>query len=81
MSSVPLTYYSITIELAQPGGLLRTFVDFGPALGELLSHLSKSGVVTRQGTADYLVRLLAAFPVAPGASPRRRSVKPAQRLK
>ena len=80
MSSVPLTHYSSTIELAQPGDLLRTFVDFGPALGELLSQLSKSDIVTRQGTADYLVRLLAAFPVAPGVSPRGRSVKRAQRL-
>jgi LuxR family maltose regulon positive regulatory protein len=62
-----------TLELAQPGGLLRTFVDFGPALRELLSQLSQSGFVTRQGTADYLVRLLAAFPVAPRALPKRRS--------
>jgi LuxR family maltose regulon positive regulatory protein len=62
-----------TLELAHPGGLLRTFVDFGPMLGGLLAHLSKSGVVTRQETADYLVRLLATFPVAPDVPPKRRS--------
>jgi LuxR family transcriptional regulator, maltose regulon positive regulatory protein len=61
------------IALAEPGGLLRTFVDFGPALGGLLARLSKSGVVTQQGTASYLVRLLAAFPAAPDESPTRQS--------
>jgi LuxR family maltose regulon positive regulatory protein len=62
-----------TIRLARPGGLIRTFVDLGPALGNLLQRLVKSGMVTRSDAADYLPRLLAAFPVASGVSPARRS--------
>jgi LuxR family maltose regulon positive regulatory protein len=59
------------IELAQPGRLIRLFIDFGPALGGLLQRLLKSGGVTRQDTADYAAQLLNAFPVTPGALPVR----------
>jgi LuxR family maltose regulon positive regulatory protein len=59
------------IELAQPGRLIRLLVDFGPALGGLLQRLLKSGTVTRRDTADYAAKLLAAFPVTPGALPVR----------
>jgi LuxR family maltose regulon positive regulatory protein len=65
-----------TIGLARPGGLIRTFVDLGPALGNLLQRLVKSGMVTRSDAADYLPRLLAAFPVASSVSPARRSASP-----
>jgi LuxR family transcriptional regulator, maltose regulon positive regulatory protein len=51
-----------TIGLARPGGLIRTLVDLGPALGNLLQRLLKSRLVTRPGADEYMARLLAAFP-------------------
>jgi ATP/maltotriose-dependent transcriptional regulator MalT len=65
-----------TIGLARPGGLIRTFVDLGPALGNLLRRMLTSGIDTRPGAADYLSRLLTAFPIAPGVSPVRRPASP-----
>jgi LuxR family maltose regulon positive regulatory protein len=59
------------IGLGQLSRLIRTFVDFGPALGDLLRRLLKSGLATRQDTADYVAQLLAEFPVAPSLSPAR----------
>jgi ATP/maltotriose-dependent transcriptional regulator MalT len=52
------------VELAQWDRLIRIFVDFGPALGELLNRLLKSGLVTHQETEDYGAQLLAEFPTA-----------------
>jgi LuxR family maltose regulon positive regulatory protein len=57
------------IELAHPGRSIRLFVDFGPALGDPLQRLLKSGLITRRDTADYIAKLLAAFPATPGALP------------
>lgn len=64
------------VGMAYSGGLVRTFVDFGATLGDLLSQLPKSGLVTHQGTASYLLRLLAGFPVAPAASAARNAPLP-----
>jgi LuxR family maltose regulon positive regulatory protein len=52
--------------LAQPGGLLRSFVDAGPELRPLLEQLHTQAVAP-----DYLPQLLAAFPetVPPSVSP------------
>jgi LuxR family maltose regulon positive regulatory protein len=61
-----------TIGLARPGGLIRTFVDLGPALGNLLRRMLTSGIDTRPGAAEYLSRLLTAFPTAPGTRATRR---------
>jgi LuxR family maltose regulon positive regulatory protein len=45
------------IELAQPGGFIRLFVDLGPKMAILLNRLCA------QGTAvDYIRHILAAFP-------------------
>lgn len=57
------------IELVQWDHPIRIFVDFGQALGELLSRLLNSGLVQHQETADYGAQLLAAFTIIPGASP------------
>ena len=59
------------LELGQPSGLIRTFIDFGPALGTLLRRLLASGLVTRQGTVAYLTQLLAAFPIVADAASNR----------
>jgi LuxR family maltose regulon positive regulatory protein len=59
------------LELAQPGRSIRLFIDFGQALASLLQRLLKSGVISRQDTADYVAKLLAAFPFTPGALPAR----------
>jgi LuxR family maltose regulon positive regulatory protein len=51
-----LAYLSRALALAEPEGYMRTFVDLGPPMRELLP------VVARQGVAsDYVSRLLAAF--------------------
>jgi len=57
------------IELVHASCSIRLLVDFGPALGGLLQRLLKSGIVIRRDVADYVARLLAAFPVAPDVLP------------
>jgi len=57
------------LEHGQSSRLIRTFVDFGPALGGLLRRLLKSGRITRQDMTDRVTQLLAAFSAAPQASP------------
>jgi LuxR family maltose regulon positive regulatory protein len=57
------------IEMAQPGGSVRTFTDFGPALCQLLSRLAGSGLLTQPGAVQYVNKLLATFPITPNASP------------
>ena len=46
------------LKLAQPQSLVRTFVDLGPQMANLLYSLARKGVA-----ADYIGRLLAAFPL------------------
>ena len=46
------------LKLAQPHLLVRTFVDLGPQMANLLYALARKGVA-----ADYVGRLLAAFPL------------------
>lgn len=64
-----LTQLKIAIDLGQTSHLIRTFVDYGSALRDLLRHLQHSGLVVCQDTADYLAHLLAAFPPVTKASP------------
>jgi LuxR family maltose regulon positive regulatory protein len=45
------------LALAEPGGLIRTFVDEGPPMAELLYETLSRGIAP-----DYARRLLAAFP-------------------
>jgi LuxR family maltose regulon positive regulatory protein len=44
------------LELGQPGGFIRLFVDLGPPIARLLQALSRQGV-----SPDYTSRILAAF--------------------
>lgn len=44
------------VALAKPGWLVRTFVDLGPSLADLLRQLARRGVAV-----DYLSHVLAAF--------------------
>jgi LuxR family maltose regulon positive regulatory protein len=48
------------LELAQPGRFIRTFVDSGPQMAELLEHFADRG-----SEADYIRQILAAFPGQP----------------
>jgi LuxR family maltose regulon positive regulatory protein len=52
-----LTLLEEAIELAQPGGFIRLFVDLGPPIGGLLDELHRRGVAP-----DYIAQILAAFP-------------------
>jgi LuxR family maltose regulon positive regulatory protein len=45
-----------TLALAEPGGFVRTFVDEGPPMAQLLSEASARGI-----SPDYTGKLLAAF--------------------
>ncbi|MBW2250594.1 MAG: LuxR family transcriptional regulator [Deltaproteobacteria bacterium] len=47
------------LELAEPGGFIRTFVDEGLPMARLLYEAQSRGIAT-----DYIRKLLAAFPVA-----------------
>jgi LuxR family maltose regulon positive regulatory protein len=46
-----------SVKLAQPGGLIRTFVDLGTEMEWMLRQLMNRGVAI-----DYIKRILAAFP-------------------
>jgi LuxR family transcriptional regulator, maltose regulon positive regulatory protein len=45
------------VNLAQPGGFVRVFVDLGPNMADLLGRLAAKGVAR-----DYVERILRAFP-------------------
>jgi LuxR family maltose regulon positive regulatory protein len=44
------------LALAEPGGFIRTFVDEGPPMAQLLDEIDKRGIMT-----DYTSKLLSAF--------------------
>ena len=44
------------LELAEPGGVLRVFVDLGPQMADLLTLLQR-----HSGTSDFIARILQAF--------------------
>jgi LuxR family maltose regulon positive regulatory protein len=56
-----------SLELAQPGGFLRVFVDLGPAMPPLLSRLAES-----ESEPRYIRRILAAFAPSPLGRPAQR---------
>lgn len=47
------------IDLAEPGGLLRIFIDLGPQIAYLLTLLSR-----QNGASDFIDQVLRAFPAA-----------------
>jgi LuxR family maltose regulon positive regulatory protein len=49
-----------SVKLAQPGGFIRTFVDLGRPVAELLKQLAQRGVAP-----DYISQILDAFPQSP----------------
>lgn len=55
--------------LGQPGGFIRTFVDLGPKMAELLAHFADKG-----SEADYIRQILAAFPGQPHIAEIQRQV-------
>ena len=62
-----LAHLEAAVALAQPGGLLRVFIDLGAPMARLLALLVRQG-----GAASYAAQLLHAFP-APSALPARPS--------
>jgi len=54
--SVALEKLTAAINLAQPGGFIRLFVDLGPQMADLLKQLIEQNVAV-----DYIGRILAAF--------------------
>lgn len=56
------------INLAQPGGYIRPFVELGPEFASLFEWLKRQGV-----TPDYVGKILAAFPSA-GNIPEERTI-------
>jgi LuxR family maltose regulon positive regulatory protein len=55
---------SQSIQLAQPGGFIRLYVDLGPKMAPLLGRLREHSF-----TSDYVDLILAAFPASLPASP------------
>ncbi|UCF94837.1 MAG: AAA family ATPase, partial [Desulfobacterales bacterium] len=54
--SVALESLTHALQLAEPGGFIRAFVDFGPPMADLLKGLKK-----QNAAVDYIERILAAF--------------------
>jgi len=52
-----ITVLGKALELAEPGGFIRIFVDEGPSMARLLYEILSGGI-----SSDYVQRLLAAFP-------------------
>jgi LuxR family maltose regulon positive regulatory protein len=59
-----------SLKLAQPGGFIRTFVDLGLKMAELLNQFADRGFKT-----DYIHQLLAAFSGQPQIIGKQRPVK------
>ena len=58
------------LELAEPGGFVRNFVDLGPPMAGLLARLQCQREASHSAIAPYLAQILAAFPTPEQASPR-----------
>jgi ATP/maltotriose-dependent transcriptional regulator MalT len=52
------------VALAEPGGVIRVFVDLGSTMAALLNQLAAQPTAPR-----FIARLLEAFPAAPGPAP------------
>ena len=65
--SAALDALTQAVALAEPGGVIRVFVDLGPRMAALLHQLTAQ----RVGPTDFVARLLAAFPATlnPAAAP------------
>lgn len=55
-STAALTFLSNALELAQPEGYIRTFIDKGEPMAELLRQAESHGIAS-----DYITKLLTAF--------------------
>jgi LuxR family maltose regulon positive regulatory protein len=64
------------VNLAQPGGFIRTFVDSGPTIARLLYQLAD-----RSTAPDYIGRILAAFPNTPTPGEPGQTIKQTTRAK
>lgn len=58
------------LELAEPGGFVRNFVDLGPPMASLLARLQCQHTASHSAIAPYLAQILAAFPAPEQDSPR-----------
>ena len=63
--SAALDALAQAVALAEPGGVIRVFVDLGPRMAALLHQLAAQ----RVGPAGFIATLLAAFPAARGPAP------------
>jgi LuxR family maltose regulon positive regulatory protein len=59
-----------SLKLAQPGGFIRTFVDLGLKMADLLKQFADRGIET-----DYIRQILAAFPRQPQIIGKQRPAK------
>jgi LuxR family maltose regulon positive regulatory protein len=59
-----------SLKLAHPGGFIRTFVDLGPKMAELLNHFAD-----RDFKTDYIGQIITAFPEQSQINGKRRSSK------
>jgi LuxR family maltose regulon positive regulatory protein len=59
-----------SLKLAQPGGFIRTFVDLGPKMAELLNYFVDRGFKT-----DHIRQILTAFPGQPQINGKQKPTK------
>jgi LuxR family maltose regulon positive regulatory protein len=59
------------LDLAEPGGIMRAFVDLGPKMAHLLASLSE-----QHSHSDFVGRVLHAFPSTAGQGPDRLTSTP-----
>ena len=62
------------LELAEPGGFVRNFVDLGPPMADLLARLQRQHEASQSAIAPYLAQILAAFPAPDQTGPNRASL-------
>ena len=73
-----LSTLSVAVQLAEPEGYIRHFVDEGAPMAALLSRLQEQQ--RQQGPTPYLDTLLAAF-ASQSKRPKRQPKRPKQRAK
>lgn len=65
-----LNKLSAALDLGEPGGFIRNFVDLGPPMADLLRRLHRQEEAVQSRSLPYLTQILAAFPDADQASAR-----------
>ncbi len=64
-----LSKLDTALELGEPGGFIRNFVDLGPPMADLLGRLQRQQEASQAPSLPYVAQILAAFPARDQAGP------------